>query len=310
MSFIAKFVSGAVDDALAASGIKESMCAWYAQMYQDTLENFQIGKVISEIFTGGSSYKLIEDNLVNFITGDITNVMTSVALALAVLFFAISLLDLAMTDRFTLEYFIKFFSKFAASLILIVSCSEITKLISDFASSFCELIGASLLDGDSIKQIEGFGLELYKALIADENLQWIALVVSGALNIGVMKIVAWAMVVIVYLVGFTRLFEMIIRGAFMPISFALLADDGWRGAGGRYIRKYMAICCQSTVLCIIGGIHSQALKIVMVDQLERIQDAAVSGSQSGEMVMLFGLSFAAVSLMFKSIGIINDVFGA
>lgn len=308
MKFITDWIGDAVDSTLI--GIKESMCAWYAQMYQDTLENFQIGKVIADIFTGGSSYKEIEDALVNYITGDITNVMASIALALAVLFFVISLLDLAMTDRFTLEYFIKFFSKFAASVILIVSCSEITKLISDFASTFCELIGASLLDSKGIDAIQGVGQKIYTALVADENLQWMFLVVSGTLNAGVMKVIAWALVVIVYLVGFTRLFEMIVRGAFMPIAFALLADDGWRGAGGRYIRKYMAICCQSTVLCIIGGIHSQALKIVMENQLDRIQDSAVSGSQSGEMIMLLGLSFAAVSLMFKSIGIINDAFGA
>lgn len=105
--------------------------------------------------------------------------------------------------------------------------------------------------------------------------------------------------------------EMSVRASFMPIAFALLADDGWRGAGGRYIRKYLAICCQSVVLCMIGGLHSIAFnKLILVFNTNIAEGGAADGSVPGAMLFMFGLSFATISLMFKSIGIVNDVFGA
>ena len=301
---------GSLVASVAGAALKDYICTWYANLYMKAIADFQVGTLIAQIFTGNSSYHTMETALVNFITGDIMNAMMAIGMAIATLFFIISLLDLAMTDRFTLEYFIKFLSKFAVSIILIVMCNEITQLLNQFGSVFCGVIGDSFLDASGMNdKIETFGNDLLAALKASK-VSWIFLVISGMSSIAIMGIVSTFMTAIVYLVGFTRLFEMVIRGAFMPIAFAMLADDGWRGAGGRYIRKYLAICCQSAVLCMIGGIHSMAFRLVLEDQLTQIQDAAASGSMSGELVMLLGLSFAACSLMFKSIGIINDVFGA
>ena len=41
---------------------------------------------------------------------------------------------------------------------------------------------------------------------------------------------------------------------FFPIAMGLMSDDGWRGAGGRYLKKFLAVCCQSAVLVVIGGL--------------------------------------------------------
>ena len=94
--------------------MKEAVFHWYANLYATVVSQLQIGTPISQIFTGtDKTYFDIETAILNFLSKDITNVMSSIAIAIATLFFVISLLDLAMTDRFTLEYFIKFFSKFA-----------------------------------------------------------------------------------------------------------------------------------------------------------------------------------------------------
>ena len=295
--------------------MKEAVFHWYANLYATVVSQLQIGTPISQIFTGtDKTYFDIETAILNFLSKDITNVMSSIAIAIATLFFVISLLDLAMTDRFTLEYFIKFCSKFAVSLILIVMCSDLTKLISDFAASFCGAIGPLIKAGTDEDMVD-VAKTVYESLMATStgffNKSWIMVVIAGLLNMGILSIFSLILLIVVYLVAFTRLMEMSVRASFMPIAFALLADDGWRGAGGRYIRKYLAICCQSVVLCMIGGLHSIAFdKLILVFNTNIANGGAANGSVPEAMLFMFGLSFATISLMFKSIGIVNDVFGA
>lgn len=295
--------------------MKEAVFHWYSNLYATVVSQLQIGTPISQIFAGeDGTYTSVENAILAFLSRDVTNVMASIAIALATLFFVISLLDLAMTDRFTFEYFIKFGSKFAVSLVLIVMCSDLTQLISDFAASFCGVIGP-LIDSGLAEEVTDVETSVYDSLMATStgffNQSWIMVVIAGIFNMGILSIFSLILLVVVYLVAFTRLMEMSVRAAFMPIAFALLADDGWRGAGGRYIRKYLAICCQSVVLCMIGGLHSIAFnELILVFNNNIEHGAAADGSVPGAMLLMFGLSFAAISLMFKSIGIVNDVFGA
>ena len=62
---------------------------------------------------------------------------------------------------------------------------------------------------------------------------------------------------------------------------------------------------------MIGGLHSIAFnKLILVFNTNIAEGGAADGSVPGAMLFMFGLSFATISLMFKSIGIVNDVFGA
>ena len=122
--------------------MKDAIFHWYADLYDTVLRNSAVGNQISNIFTGeDNTYKVVADKVLTALSGDITDVVSAIALAVTTLFFVIALLDLAMTDRFTLEYFIKFFSKLAVSIILITMCSEITSMINKLGTIFCELIG-------------------------------------------------------------------------------------------------------------------------------------------------------------------------
>lgn len=288
--------------------MKETVFNWYGNLYADVVDRLNAGTTIANIFGGrDSTFATIQNAILNFMAGDFTNMMSAIALAIATLFFVISLLDLAMTDRFTLEYFIKYFSKFAASIVLITMCAELTTLISDFGTAFCTEIA------DKISTVDGVRNDVATSVanaFDQSGLNWIFVVVSGLINMGVLSLASLVVVIVVYLVGFTRLMELSVRAAFMPIAFALLADDGWHGAGGRYIKKYLAICCQSAMLCMIGALHSVAFCECIKIFNDQIADIKSPGSTPSSVIMMFGLSFATISLMFKSIGIINDVFGA
>lgn len=40
-----------------------------------------------------------------------------------------------------------------------------------------------------------------------------------------------------YFILFSRLIEMAVRAAFMPIAVGLVTDGGWSGSAGRYIKN-------------------------------------------------------------------------
>ena len=109
----------------------------------------------------------------------------------------------------------------------------------------------------------------------------------------------------------------------MPIACALLSDDGWRGAGGRYIRKFIGICAQGAVMVVIGQLTGGIMGAIcssMKSSMRAKVDTAIAnaGTKPGfglvidiveSTVAIVGIGVACVSLMFKSIGIVNDVFG-
>lgn len=124
-----------------------------------------------------------------------------------------------------------------------------------------------------------------------------------------------AIKVLVYVIAFTRLIELCARGCFIPIAAGLVSDDGWRGAGGRYFRKFLAICSQSAILVVIGKIASYALGTIGNSILTNLPSLVTAGTMGilnigGQLAIMIGIGIAMVSVMFKSIGIVNDAFGA
>jgi predicted deacetylase len=100
---------------------------------------------------------------------------------------------------------------------------------------------------------------------------------------------------------------------FMPIAFALISDDGWRGAGGRYIRKFIAVCAQIAVLIVVAKITAGVMSLSTEEVLSAIQEAAdynsLTEAMSKQMTICVGVGFASTQAMFKSISIISDAFG-
>ena len=274
---------------------------------------------------GGGVMASAEAQMRTIITNGM-NAMQGVGLAIALLFFIISMIELAQSERFTLEVFIKFFAKLVIAIALIFYCDELVTGIHNFGGVLTDWVAGINLAGTSgnvTTIIDGYKFDGSAGeyfIAATKGVGWIMMIFEGILITLIMSIVCLVVYIISYIIALTRLLEMGVRGVFLPVAFGLIADDGWRGAGGRYIRKYLAVVCQSAVLVLIGKIMGT---IIYKTANEKMAAAMTYTSGQGVMGTLtdmgtpFGLLFfclgvaiAGVSVMFKSIGIINDVFGA
>lgn len=243
---------------------------------------------------------------------NVTSSMQAVALAIAMLFFLIALLELSTSERLTLEFFIKFFSKLAISIFLIYMIPTIITTVVQFGGALAtEYNNAKLVDATTEKDlrdtIEKSVMDMYNA---GSVAKW-PLIITALLYCGMLKLVGLALSVIAYIVCVSRLLEMTVRGCFLPIAVALISDDGWRGAGGRYIRKYIAICSQGAVLVMVGKLTNYVMGIAAT---QIFATTTGGGGTIGDILsncaIFLAIAIASVSLMFKSIGIVNDAFGA
>jgi len=266
----------------------------------EALASFDISNAVSNAIGNSELTGKIVSHLSNMMYG-IQKAMEGGALAIAILFFIIALLELAMSERMTLEFLIKFFSKLVVSVFLIFNCQELTQdildlgiafdnTLKDYGASIGEPLDKNLSDlADSLSEGDWVGL-LFSLLIPSMIIRFFGVIVNG----------------VVYIIAFTRLLELYIRGAFMPIALALISDDGWRGSAGRYIKKFIAIVCQGAVLVVIGNMSSGLMGAAANFALQTITPETAILS----LTISLAASIATISIMFKSIGLVNDVFGA
>ena len=246
---------------------------------------------------------------------DGTTAMQGIGTALALLFFLIALLELTTSERLTLEFFVKFFGKLVIAIALILATPKLVAGIGNFASAFTQEIATiQILDDPDVGTADV--TEYFKTLAS--SIGWIVMIFECVILLLLFLIVFLVLYVVTYVIALTRLVEMGVRGVFLPIAFALISDDGWRGAGGRYIKKYVAIVCQSAVLIMISRImtalvHATARQSFqnMTHNTDGILESFTDmGTPFGLLIFSLGICIAGVSVMFKSIGIVNDVFGA
>lgn len=302
----------------------EKTITFLAKFIWGALTNLNIGNTVMDAlgYNGGNSASAISAGLKTYAL-NFQEPLQAVGAAIAMAFFLIQLLELTTQERFTIEFFIKFFGKLVISIALILACKTITEQLWNFGEAFTSLINKNYTTVTANTTL-GNSSEALKDKLNDnsqegnsDKQQFIDAAVneykdvntiSLILEFGVVGLVLYLMslilIIVVYIVSFTRVLEMSVRAVFMPIAFALLSDDGWRGAGGRYIKKFIAICAQGAVLILIGEVSSFAILTSMT----------TVGSNNGNFLMSIvidlGIAYAGISMMFRSIGIINDVFGA
>lgn len=295
-------------------GLKDSTIEIAANTMADAYENIEkIGATLTSILTPSNNtldinVGSITKTSIDSLTTSTYPVMQGVACALAALFFLIALIDLANSDRFSLEQFIKFFAKLVIAAVLILKCQEITEKILEFGDAFANELASAGSNSDvqltTREEIKTKVQQNYETRETNgENVTFITPLCDALLVFAPMMIISKVLVIVTYVVAMTRMIEIAIRSCLMPIAVSLMSDDGWRGAGGRYIRKFIAICAQGGVLVIIGRVTTTVITQVGM--------AATASSEMGDsLVIMIGVCVACVSMMFKSIGLINDAFGA
>lgn len=264
----------------------------------------------------GTAAKSVSDlsaQLNNLITGGggIINAMKGVGFALAALFFLISMIELINQDRLTIELFVKFFARLAVGVAAVSYSDEIYRLCSSFGAALTREITTAFEASAQFNVPTNIG-----QLINSKHsgiFEAIGCLVSVALGMLPCYLVGFIVLILTYVIAFTRLLEMGARGCFLPIAMGLMSDDGWRGAGGRYLKKFIAVCSQSAALVVIAGLSSYLLGTLaqtVIDGIVATGGDIDIGTLAGNVALMCGVGVAMVSAMMKSIGIVNDVFGA
>lgn len=198
--------------------------------------------------------------------GNIAEGLKPLAGAICCLFMLISLVELAANDKFTLDQFMMFFVKVALSLALIEATPSLIELgnaVSVEASAAVDKFDVSNIASGSSETIDP-AAEISEALKpADGSVLTGLQCAVQRLAFGAGKIATFFASLLVGTVLISRLFELALRGAFMPLAMGFIADEGVKGAAMRYLKQYLAVWLQgpaiSVCFTLFGVIQAQAM---------------------------------------------------
>lgn len=306
-------------------GLTEVSAAMLGLAFQFLME---IGGTAANIMSGsGNSVfgqisaqlgKLVKNYMVLF---------QSLGYAISILFFMFALLNLITSEQLTLEQFIKKFCWLFVGIAVVSLSPMFLEKITEFGDAFTTMIvknNLQLTNGDTDLAVNNMLKKALQTVVTDNPdyneiqklvFSLVMCLISVAIGLS-LALVALVMLGIVYVIGFSWIIEKNVRGLFLPIGLSMFSDDGWRGAGGRYFRKFLAVCCNGAVIAFIGkitnGCIAIAYKVAFNDSLVKGTDFLTQflpALLKSEVVVL-GVAAAAITAMFKSQQIINDAFGA
>ena len=204
------------------------------------------------------------------VAGAISVGLQPLAGAICCLFMLINLVELAANDKFTLEMFMMFFVKVALSLALIKATPSLIELgnaVSVEASATVDKFTDSYSSSDSLDdELQSIADDL-SADTGDGKVNALTNVAIRA-SLGMSQLGAFIVSLFVGTVLISRLFELALRGAFMPLAMGFISEEGVKGASMRYLKQYLAVWLQgpaiSVCFALFGTIQVQAIKS-MVD---------------------------------------------
>lgn len=290
-------------------GIGGFICAWAEDSVGTAMaELTSVGDAMCEIFAMKDSSGL--GMAVNEIEGRVVSTLitsgSGIGMVICFACWLFAVLDLIIQDRISPETFIKSTARLGLGFALCASAEPIYSGIREFGNSWGDWVLTAFGGENEIELSIDFS-ELEG--LADN---WLILAMNVLMFNTVVLVCAGAMKICAYIVQITRVLEMIIRGSFLGVAFGMTADDGWRGPAGRYIKKFIAICCQGGVLILLGNttaylqcqLINEAFRSIGAFNLDNM------GTYWSATFIAIGVGFAGLSMMFKSLGFVNDLFGA
>ena len=261
-------------------------------MLKGIAENALLDGVIANNIT--DHYGLLDAN--GFVS-KVIEALSPIGYAMCLLFFILAINDLATQERLEFETFFKFFTK----LFLGVACIVFSKELVEFGW------GISVWSGEVLLNIDTADAVALNPQVASGASGLLLLFTVGIIAL-LLQIAFGIVAACISIACFSRVIELMLRACFMPVAMALVVEDGMHGAGGRYLKRFCAVCLQGPAMLLISKIHSAIVSAP-------IEEFCAKGISSGGQLLssvapLLGVSFATVALCFKSSSIVNDVFGA
>lgn len=256
---------------------------------------------------------------------NIVAVITTVGVSIMILYFLIDMADKASSKNFNYEYFIKAFIKLAVAYMLITNSMTIIQYMVEAGSALAKELNAS-------ESAASFFADTDKVSMLKKGLKKVGLIDSVGYMVKI--IISWLIVTIanisVMFIAISRIVELSVRAMFAPVGVADLFGDGNHAAGIRYLKKILALALQFALVVIITDCVALLIQWKVgpdaVNAIESLKTATGSSfSKKETMAFLdaitgsgkFGatwltcmaLTITKIGLLFKSMGIANDVAG-
>lgn len=299
--------------------------------------------------------------------------LCSLGIAISLIFFLISMLQLVTEDRFTPEFLVKFFAKFVISFVVILWSKEILTAMIEFGNAFAddakEIVkkaNVSALYGGGVTT--DFGSDAISQVLKNHAYHWYTNIeraevdasntitkTGGAIKMGIFEAIGPALTMfkdgilldlfgmatgvlsaIVMFIVLTNDMELYVRGAFLPVAAGLMSDDGWKGAGGRYFRKLMSLATRKAIVITIAAVFGQMAKAAIGsifmsvfndefglscnhDNMTALAECNTCLSAmkrplslpiARPLLISIVICVAGISMMFKSMSVTDDLWGA
>lgn len=300
-------------------------CMNAADKYCDALQNImEVGNTIEEITSvtdklsssGGTAVARTAYTFLTTVISSLSGVLLPMAFCIMLVIFVIQLCQFGFEQRLNFEVFSKHFGMLAVGAALCLVADKVTYLCINFGNAFGSLIaGANLNTATGSPNYNKYALAsvFYKSVQDGQASKWTYIVATFGLPT-IFTIMGLILKAVTYVVVFTRLIEMSVRAAGMPVAIAFFGEEGTKGPAMRYIKKFLAVCCQGVFLSIIGkvtiGLMASASEQAMAQMVVGSgQLGNVLNSLSGMYVIIIGIAVACIKVMFSSLNFANDLFG-
>lgn len=239
----------------------------------------------------------------NIMTTVYDRIMVPLAIGIMLIWFVCAFLEKTTHEDFTFEKWFLEFGKLIVCQYIIVHGLE---LLAVFMS-----IGIALFN-----QIQSLGVG---SLTNPDNLSHTVWhIITGkdwSENLGTLQAIGYFLLfaipwlcslivgLIIKVIAYSRLFELLLRGAIAPLAFSDFFGQGMQGAGYKFLKNYFAVAIQGIIIYVILLL----LSIIMVDVIA----AYVNDTMS--LIAFFGTYFAtlfaAISLILKSLSLSKELIG-
>lgn len=269
----------------------------YSQAQSGPIDNLINSAVsLNGFSTGGDNF------LVTFQT-TVSSALVPVAYCIALMFFLLALVDLGMSERMTLDSFVKFFARLAVGIFMIDNCQNFLNLGSAIADWMGNLINSNGSMGSGAGSAKNT-FDMINSIMPDDGF---ARLQNGA-TVAMASAMQWIPLLLILTVLLSRLMEMCIRGALMPIAFSFVTEEGWRGTAIRYLKRYIALLAMGPLIKVVFEAGDWLTRGINASMAQN--GALAAGAFFLSIGVNCAIGLAEVGMIKKLQSVVSEAFGA
>lgn len=220
-----------------------------------------------------------------------------VGMGFVTLYFLIGLMDRAQSEQFNVEHFFKAMLKYSVTLIFVINGFTLFGYVINLGNALLTTIDNAINLSPTITGVETL-LNAYYARCQDKSF-FLSDVINGLsilLELCIPYLCMFLAKIILKVLVYSRLVELFIRAAFMPIGISDMFNGNGNGTGVRYIKKLLGTAFQGSMIMAILSLYKTLL-------------AGVSNSGLSSPIEVIVITFAIISLVMKSQQWANEILG-